>query len=77
MCQPRVREMDFEYLDHKRFLGGAVPDNAVAQVISRDKLCFLCRGEREREATDAGGKELFFFSLSPLMLRWETSSFQW
>lgn len=63
VCQPRVREMDFEYLDHRRFLGGAVPDNAVAEVISHDKLHFLCRGEREREAMDAGGKE-FFFSFS-------------
>lgn len=58
MCQRAISvwEMDFEYLDQKRLLGGVMPDNAVTEVITRDKF-FL---GREGGSHRCGGKETVF-----------------
>lgn len=47
--------MDFEYLDHKRLLGGVMPDNTVTKVITHDK--FSLSGEERSHR--CWGKEKF------------------
>lgn len=58
VCQHAVCvwEMDFEYLDHKRLLGGVMPDNTVTKVITHDKFSL----NREERSHRCWGKETFF-----------------
>lgn len=74
MCQRAicVWEMDFEYLDQKRLLGGVMPDNTVTKVIIRDKF-FPGREGGQPQMLQRKRKSFFGWF-------WETcqtSSYQW